>query len=186
MEYFDICDDNGLPVGGTVERSEAHSKGIWHRTVHIWIVNYFDGKPYVLLQKRSMNKDSFPGRLDTSSAGHMQAGDGPMESAIRELEEELGIKAIPGDLQFAGKFKVDYTKVFHEKQFIDKETAFIYVYSKPVDIEKLTLQEEELDCVEWHEFYETLDACRAHDQRFCAPVGGLEIVKMWLDEKKEA
>jgi len=38
MEYFDITDDNGIPTGGTVSRSEAHEKGISHRTAHIWIV----------------------------------------------------------------------------------------------------------------------------------------------------
>lgn len=37
-EIFDVTDDNGFPVGRTVTRSEAHDKGIPHRTAHIWIV----------------------------------------------------------------------------------------------------------------------------------------------------
>ncbi len=37
---------------------------------------------------------------DTSSAGHIQAGDDPLESAQRELYEELGIKANEGNLSF--------------------------------------------------------------------------------------
>jgi len=51
-----------------------------------------------------MNKDSFPCRYDTSSAGHIQAGDEPLESAVRELSEELGIQANPDDLRFAVPF----------------------------------------------------------------------------------
>lgn len=95
MELFDICDEQGNPTGDKVERSEAHAKGICHRTAHIWIAKQENGRYKVLLQKRSMDKDSFPGRYDTSSAGHIQAGDEPMESALRELGEELGIKARP-------------------------------------------------------------------------------------------
>ena len=57
----------------------------------MWIVRKSDEGAEVLLQKRAMNKDSFPGRYDTSSAGHIQAGDEPEESAISELHEELGI-----------------------------------------------------------------------------------------------
>ena len=96
-EIFDIVDENGQPTGETVTRSKAHAEGIRHRTAHIWVVPENGDKTEVLLQKRAMNKDSFPGRYDTSSAGHIQAGDEPLESAVRELSEELGIQADPAD-----------------------------------------------------------------------------------------
>ena len=96
MEFFDIINEAGEPIGQTVERSIAHAQGIRHRTAHIWIIREMEGRIQVLLQKRSTEKDSFPGRFDTSSAGHVQAGDEPLESALRELFEELGIKASQG------------------------------------------------------------------------------------------
>lgn len=71
----------------------------------------------MLLQKRSMNKDSFPGKFDTSSAGHIQAGDEPLESALRELGEELGIQATPEQLVFAGTFPFRLQKNFMAKCF---------------------------------------------------------------------
>ena len=74
MEIFDIVDEKGIPTGETIERTQAHEKGVRHRTAHIWIVREQDGKAQLLLQKRSAEKDSFPGRFDTSSAGHIQAG----------------------------------------------------------------------------------------------------------------
>lgn len=43
MEVFDITDDNGMPTGKTISRSEAHDKGIPHRTAHIWILTLGDG-----------------------------------------------------------------------------------------------------------------------------------------------
>lgn len=68
-----------------------------------------------------MNKDSFPGKFDTSSAGHIQAGDEPQESAIRELHEELGIQASPDQLEFAGTFPSPSKKNFMEKCFAMKK-----------------------------------------------------------------
>ena len=110
MEFFDIVDEKGIPTGETIERIQAHKKGVRHRTAHIWIVREQNGKAQLLLQKRSAEKDSFPGRFDTSSAGHIQAGDEPEESAIRELHEELGIQASKEELQLAGCFDIQYEK----------------------------------------------------------------------------
>lgn len=140
MEFFDIVDEKGIPTGETIERTQAHEKGVRHRTAHIWIVREQNGKAQLLLQKRSAEKDSFPGRFDTSSAGHIQAGDEPEESAIRELHEELGIQASKEELQFAGCFDIQYEKEFHGKMFRDNEVAFVYMYTKPVDAAKLILQ----------------------------------------------
>ena len=130
-----------------------------------------------------MNKDSFPGRYDTSSAGHIQAGDEPLESALRELGEELGIKAEASDLDFAGTFRIQYEKEFHGKMFRDNEVAFVFAYQKPVDIADLTIQKEELDGVSWFDLEETYEACKNHDQKFCVPIGGLETVGKYLNER---
>ena len=65
MEFFDIVDEKGIPTGETIERTQAHKKGVRHRTAHIWIVREQNGKAQLLLQKRSAEKDSFPGRFDT-------------------------------------------------------------------------------------------------------------------------
>ena len=91
MEYLDIVDENGIPTGEIIERSIAHQTGVRHRTTHIWIVRKRDENVEILLQKRSQNKDSFPGCYDISSAGHIPAGDEFAESGLRELAEELGI-----------------------------------------------------------------------------------------------
>lgn len=180
MELFDIIDENGNPTGKTVERSIAHAEGIRHRTAHIWIIRKKNGRTEILLQKRSSNKDSFPGKFDTSSAGHIQAGDEPMESALRELEEELGIHAESADLQFAGKFPISFTKEFHGKMFRDEEIAFVYIYDRPVEIDHLTLQKEEVEEVQWFDLEETYQQCRQHRDKFCVPLGGLQLVREFI------
>ena len=181
MELFDICDEYGTPTGETVERSIAHQDGIMHRTAHIWITRIHDGKRQILLQKRSLNKDSFPGLFDTSSAGHVQAGAEPLESAMRELEEELGICALPEELHFAGTFHISYEIEFHGSPFRDNEVAFVFVCSKPVDILDITVQEEEVEGVEWFDLDKVYEEVKHRfRERFCVPIEGLEVLKDYL------
>ena len=179
-EIFDITDENGFVTGQTITRSEAHDKGIMHRTAHIWIVRKAGDSYQVLLQKRSAGKESFPSMYDTSSAGHIQAGDEPLESAQRELFEELGIKATEGDLTYAGKFHINYAMEFHGKMFRDNEVAFVYVYEKPVDETKLVLQTEEVEEVKWFDIEEVHEGCIHRDGTFCVPMEGLETVMEYL------
>ena len=58
------------------------------RSVHIWLS---DDQGGLLLQKRSEFKDTFPGRWDVSCGGHIESGDEAFPTAVRELEEELGL-----------------------------------------------------------------------------------------------
>lgn len=177
MERFDICDEFGMPTGETVSREEAHEKGILHRTAHIWITKQDGPVTFVLLQKRAQNKDSFPGCFDTSSAGHIQAGDEPIDSALRELQEELGIQADKKDLHFIGTFRIQYQEEFHGKTFRDNEVAFTYLYEEPVEISQLTLQKEELDSVMWHGLDSTYLAILQENPDFCVPAGGINMVR---------
>lgn len=180
MEIFDIVDENGIPTGETIQRTVAHDKGIRHSTAHIWIVRNTDNGCEVLLQQRSYNKDSFPGRYDTSSAGHIRAGDEPLDSALRELGEELGIKAEPAALTYIGKFPIQYEKEFFGKPFRDCEVAFVYLYTEPVDINALTLQADEVETVKWFAIDEVYKACVNHSPEFCVPVDGLNLVRRYM------
>ena len=185
MEIFDICNEQGIPTGETVERSIAHRDGIPHRTVHIWITRESAGKRQILLQQRSLEKDSFPGLFDTSSAGHLQAGDEPLEAAMRELEEELGIKAEASQLKYAGTFHISYEVEFHGAPFKDNEIAFVYVYDGDVDIEDFTLQEEEVIGVEWFDLDEVYEEVKNRfRERFCVPIEGLDVLKKYLGDRR--
>lgn len=179
MEYLDIVDENGTPIGQSAARNIVHKEGLCHRTAHIWILN---GNK-VLLQKRAMVKESFPGKYDTSSAGHISAGQEPLEAALRELEEELGICAKGEELKFISTFHNQYEMMFHGSLFKDNEIIFLYVYEKNVDIESLTLQKEELDSVEWFDMDELSLFLEKKDPRFCVPYQGFQIVKNYLKQK---
>ena len=177
MEYFDVCDETGRPTGEIVERGAAHRNGIRHRTAHVWVVRREAGRWQVLLQKRSMNKDSFPGKYDTSSAGHIPAGDAPLESPLRELAEELGIRATPEQLHYAGAFDIRYEKVFHGRLFRDNELSHVYVYMEPVEIDDLTLQAAEVSRVDWFDVETTWAELPAWRDVFCIPTPGMAVLR---------
>ena len=176
MEYFDVCDAQGLPTGETVERTEAHRRGIRHRSAHIWVVNELGGRPMALLQKRSRRKDSYPGCWDISSAGHIQAGDEPLPSALREFSEELGVEAAAEELTFLGCADIRFTAVFHQEVFRDDECAFVYLYRGTLDTAALTLQAEEVEAAAWFDPLSVWDACASHDPRFCVNPDSLRLL----------
>ena len=185
MEYLDICTEDGLPTGKTVSRDEAHRKGLMHRTAHVWIVREKAGGYDILLQKRSMEKESFPGMYDTSSAGHIPAGEEPLPSALRELKEELGISAEPEDLAFAGMFRIRYEKTFHGRLFRDNEVTWVYVYFAPVEASALTLQAAEVDEARWFDLETVWTEIQTSRDRFCVPKAGLSLLREHLKNKRE-
>jgi len=96
-ELFDVVDENDCVVG-QASRSDVHRKKLLHRAVHILVA---DARGNVVLQKRSMAKDTCPGLLSTSCAGHVGAGETYDAAAVRELGEELGV---PADVARTMKF----------------------------------------------------------------------------------
>ena len=129
MEYLDIVDEEGNPTGEIIERTVAHQKGIRHRTSHVWILRKNKDTIEVLMQKRSLNKDSYPGCYDISSAGHIPAGCSYKNSALRELKEELGVQAKKEDLHFIG-ISYRYFVIFNSKEL---NCAFIYATILPIN-----------------------------------------------------
>ena len=184
MEVFDLVDERGLPTGETAEREEAHRLGLRHRVAHVWVIRREGGETQVLLQKRSRNKDSYPGLWDTSSAGHIPAGAQPLPSALRELEEELGIRADARDLKFIGQFRIQYEAVFHGKPFRDDEISWVYVYDRPVALRELRLQPEEIADAGWFSLAEVRRAARERDARFCVPEDGLNVLIRYLEQEE--
>jgi isopentenyldiphosphate isomerase len=90
MEMFQIVDEDGRPVGAA-ERSACHGNpALIHAVVHLHV---FDSAGRLCLQRRSLSKDTNPGRWDTSVGGHVAAGEAVGDALLREAREELGLDA---------------------------------------------------------------------------------------------
>lgn len=87
-ELFDVVDEYDLVVG-QARRAEVHAQKLRHRAVHVICV---DRTERVFLQRRSLRKDSAPGRWCASCSGHLDAGETYPAAAIRELVEEIGVR----------------------------------------------------------------------------------------------
>ncbi len=101
-ERFDLVDGEGRPLGRTKRRADVHRDGDWHRAIHLWVVNATGARPWVLLQRRSAAKDTWPGRLDVSVAGHLGAGESP-DDALREADEEVGLRVTASQVRWLGR-----------------------------------------------------------------------------------
>jgi 8-oxo-dGTP pyrophosphatase MutT (NUDIX family) len=95
-ELVDIVDDDDIVIA-TVTRSEMRSRRLQHRSVGIAVVST-DGR--LLIHRRSLAKDIWPGWWDIAAGGVVAAGETYEAAARRELEEELGIA---GDVEFLGQ-----------------------------------------------------------------------------------
>ena len=176
MELLDIVDEKGVPTGKTVTRETAHREGIRHRTSHVWILRKHDGKIQVLLQKRSINKDSYPGCYDISSAGHIPAGEGFSGSALRELQEELGVCAAEEELIYCGQRRFECREMFHGQEFLDDQVSNIYALWKDMDETEFTLQKSEVDSVRWLDWKNCIDLVKAGKAPNCIWLKELDMV----------
>jgi isopentenyldiphosphate isomerase len=138
-ELLDVVDSSGQPCGIIKPRESVHRHGDWHKTVHIWIVNK-NGE--LLFQKRSSNKESFPGVWDVSSAGHISAGETSPEGAGKEVLEELGVKIAKRDFSYL--FTIKNSCNLHNGSFIDNEFSDVYLVKKDFLISDLSLQPSEV------------------------------------------
>jgi isopentenyldiphosphate isomerase len=137
MEYLDICDSEGNLLGNKESKKEVHKQGLWHRSVHIWILN---SKGELLIQKRSPFIDNNPNKWTGSVAGHVSAGEDFITSAIRETEEEVGLKLFPNDFILIGIVK----QMSFRNGYINNEINPIYIVKMELNPEKIVKQKEEV------------------------------------------
>ncbi len=143
-EMIDVLDEKtGDLTGEIISKSEAHRTGKWHGSIHILIVN--KDKTKTLLQKRCEQKKLYPNMWDIAVGGHISAGETPLISAQRELEEELGLNLNNLDVTEIDKIKEQLSN----NGVISNEYVTIYVAYGDIDISKIKLQKEEVSEIKW-------------------------------------
>ncbi|OGK18080.1 hypothetical protein A2866_03050 [Candidatus Roizmanbacteria bacterium RIFCSPHIGHO2_01_FULL_39_8] len=131
-ELFVVVDKNDKILGYKTRYECHHNKELIHRATGVVL---FNDKGEILLQKRSMTKDTNPGLYTLSASGHVGKGESYEEAAERELFEEIGVKK---KIQFVKKF------LMNMKTETEMESIYIDQYNGP-----FTLDRTETDQIEF-------------------------------------
>ncbi|NTU74399.1 NUDIX domain-containing protein [Candidatus Roizmanbacteria bacterium] len=102
-ELFPIVDEEDNVIGSITRREAHRSPHLIHRASAVLIYNQ---KGEMLIQKRSMTKDTFPGCWAYSVGGHVGYGENYLEVAVRETKEEIGVDAKADEFRQLGKIRV--------------------------------------------------------------------------------
>ncbi len=132
MEYWDLYDSERKPLGRTHLRGDKFEDGEYYVCCEIWVVNS-DG--CLLTTKR--HPDLKAGNQWEFIGGGTDAGETTLESAVRELFEETGIKVAERELKLM-------TTYAHKNYFQD-----IFLLKKDVDLKDIILQPDEAVDVKW-------------------------------------
>lgn len=139
-ELLDVYDEWGAHLG--VERRDVvHRDGLWHNGFHLWVVSGDD----VLLQRRAAAKQTHPGMLDATAAGHVGAGETIVGGGLREVREELGVTYAPRQLVALG-VRTTTDRVGPGGRLVNREFQHVFLAADPRPLAGWTaLDDEELD-----------------------------------------
>lgn len=158
-ELVDIVNDENEFIRVDTKK-RAHKEGLYHRVAHAWVYNT---KGEVLLQLRASTKDLFPSKWDVSVGGHIGAGEEPINSIMRELEEEIGLKTNNLEFYTIAKHNATYKDIIHN-QFC--YTYFVR-YNGPIS--DLKIQKEELDGIKFFTIDEIIQTMNKNPEQFVLP-----------------
>ena len=142
MELWDIYDIDRQPTGCTGVRGEKLGFGEYHMVVHLGIINS-EGR--MLIQRRCLQKATFPGKWDISVGGSALSGETSRQAMHRELLEELGVDIDFSDIR--PKLTVNFERGFDD----------YYLICRDIDLAGLRLQEEEVMDARWADISEIFD-----------------------------
>ena len=111
MEHVILVDTQDNEIG-TMEKMEAHRKGLLHRAFSVLL---FDPAGKVLLQKRSQRKYHSSGLWTNTCCSHPLPGESLDDATRRRLKEEMGIDMQPAfAYTFIYRAQLDHGLIEHE------------------------------------------------------------------------
>ena len=164
MEKRDLYDKNRKLTGETMFKGEKIPNDRYIVVVLVFIQNS-DGK--FLIQKRSEIKN---GKYATTG-GHPKSGENSIQGIISEVKEEIGLDLKPENLELYYSNRSDEERVFWDDYYIRMDIK---------DIDKLKLQEEEVESVCWLDVDE-IHTLMKKDMFFKSNYEEFEILLKWLE-----
>jgi len=122
---------------GSIEKMEAHYKGILHRAFSILV---FNSNNQLLLQKRSKEKYHSPGLWTNTCCSHPRYGENLQDAIYRRLKEEMGFTCELKEV-FSFVYKVELEDNLFENEY---DHVFIGRYDG-----EIVANEDEVDSFKW-------------------------------------
>lgn len=127
-EILNIVDENDEVIGEET-RDNIHKNSLLHREIHVYFIT---PNKEIIFQHRAKDKDTYPDLLDATVGGHVKIGDSYEQTAIKETEEETGLKINSRDLIFINKIK-KYSKDKATNKINNVfNTRYAYIYKGDV------------------------------------------------------
>ena len=111
MEKRDLYDSKRNLTGETILKGDKTPEGRYIIVVLVFIQN---SKGDFLIQKRSKKKN---GKYATTG-GHPKSGESSIQGILNEVEEEIGLKLKPDNLQLYYSGKSEEERVFWDDYYI--------------------------------------------------------------------
>ena len=125
---------------GIAPRATVRSQNLLHRGVGILCWN---SKGELYVHQRTSSKDLYPSYFDMMVGGALKAGENYQESALREVQEELGVGEVPIHFLFETLYEGPKNKSFIQ--------LFELCWDGPIQ-----WQEEEIAWGQWMDYQQVL------------------------------
>jgi len=153
FEYVILVDENDQEIG-SMEKQEAHEKGLLHRAFSVFV---FNENKELLLQQRALTKYHSAGLWTNTCCSHPRIGETIEQAAHRRLMEEMGF-----DCELNSKSSFIY-KVAFENGLTEHEFDHILVGTfngeiciNPTEVKNIkwiSLEELEIDLIKNNQNY---------------------------------
>jgi isopentenyl-diphosphate delta-isomerase len=153
FEYVILVDENDQEIG-SMEKQEAHEKGLLHRAFSVFV---FNENNELLLQQRALTKYHSAGLWTNTCCSHPRIGETIEQAAHRRLMEEMGF-----DCELTSKSSFIYKAAFenglteHELDHILVGTFNGEISFNPTEVKNIkwiSLEELEIDLINNNQNY---------------------------------
>lgn len=134
MEIWDLYDAAQNKVGCEHVRGDSIPQGLYHLVVHAWICN---SRGEYLISQRSANRKSFPLKWECVG-GSVLKGEDSLHVAVREIEEEVGLKVSPEDGRFCFS---QVREMYNGERYADILHVWQWMYDCEVNLADATTDE---------------------------------------------
>ena len=141
MELLDVYDENGNVTGRAVQRGDKSVTFEENEHIAVSIIFIENNKNEFLIQKTSHIK----GGEYSTTGGHVNSGETPLEAIKREVSEEIGIDIETKDIVSLGFYK------------IGMPLRYLFYIKKDIDINDVKIQEEEVESVKYMDELEIIE-----------------------------